>query len=229
MTNAWEDLKGPPPEGKPPELVNDSVKAVNAELQVIQAQAARLRTPEQLLHAQQLKAAFRNATGPMPTAANKSFVKNGPASTPTQTTVNPSEPRPFKTDASNLPYNSKFKPLTMSEIIQANADGSLKPVPAETPKEITPFPDGLWAKHGARPAPKGFIGAWDQRFVVLSDKKPIAIAENKAIADFLCASINTYFRVIQLQREEQLKAQAASDISPESFTQPIATNDSELS
>jgi len=94
----------------------------------------------------------------------------------------------------------------MSNIIQANADGSIKPTPPE-PKTLVlnPFPDGTclkmvkreWAGTGT--APLGF----DQHILVNVVGDQLAITKNATIANLICDSVNMLFAAQVRHQQEQ--------------------------
>lgn len=90
-------------------------------------------------------------------------------------------------------------------ILQANADGSIKPSkPDERTLILSPFPDGSCLKMvkrewpGNAPAPEKF----DQHVLVNVAGDQIAITRNESFAHLICDAVNMLFAAhLQAQRE----------------------------
>lgn len=100
-----------------------------------------------------------------------------------------------------------------SRIIQANADGSLKPTPPppDDPDRINfrAFPDGTFAKFTEIPQRPGFYA------ICLNTAKQgdpdvlnqVSIVKKRAVADLLCDGVNALMQVRIVQQQMQAAAQ----------------------
>lgn len=88
-----------------------------------------------------------------------------------------------------------------NQIIEANADGSVKPVPQTL--VLTPFPDGTCLKMVKREfnPPVGH----DQHILVNVMGDQLAITKNQAIAHLICDAVNMLFAA-QVKHQEEAAA-----------------------
>jgi len=100
----------------------------------------------------------------------------------------------------------QLTPTPSGAIVQANADGSIRPSePEPNTLVLSPFPDGTCLKMLKRefpgPAdskPKGF----DQHVLVNVVGDQLAITKNVTVAHLICDAVNMLFAAQQQQQEE---------------------------
>jgi hypothetical protein len=97
----------------------------------------------------------------------------------------------------------------MSNLIQANADGSIKALPAPEPNAeaatlvLTPFPDGTCLKMVKREKPDAAPASFDQHILVNVVGDQLAITKNGAVAHLVCDAVNMLFAAQERYQNEQ--------------------------
>lgn len=112
-----------------------------------------------------------------------------------------------------------------SQIIQANADGSIKEVEKTEPEVLllTPFRDGTCLKMVARPWPseaRNKPADYDQhpQFVLLNAaKQQLAVAKNQQVAELICDAVNILFAA----QEEHDRIARATEQEAKNLTESI--------
>lgn len=89
-------------------------------------------------------------------------------------------------------------------IIEADAQGNVKPEPMPEEDVLTPFPDGKIFAHCDALKKNG------SRVIVDGSGKPFAIAKNSFIADIICKGAHMFFMEFAKHIEKAKLAEAAA-------------------